>query len=421
MIAMDGYHDAPEAWAWRSAGLLICLGMALRLVWVLAIPVEPVSDSAAYLIYAQNLANHGVYGLAPDEPGAYWPVGTAAIAAVTFQVFGESFLGVVLLNLIASALIMLMAFVLGQRWFGTRTGLLACGLVAVWPNLIYFTSILSSELYFIAMVMGGLWFWEKRASFLSIVLCGLIWGLACYLRPVALLLPIAMAFAAVPFGVGPGVRRAVQAVATTAIMLAVLLPWTLRNIEVLGEPILVSTNFGPNLWMGNNPDSTGGYMDLPDWIADMSETERAQALGDAAKDYILSDPAGFVVNTLVKAVKLYDRETIGVAWNQNAIRNLGGEPALLVAKLIASGFWYALLLLSLVGLWQMAKAGVWRALFHPATLGVLYFTALHAVIVVEDRYHMPVSGFIAILAGLGVASLYGERRIGWGASRRTPP
>ena len=160
---------------------------------------------------------------------------------------------------------------------------------------------------------------------MSIVLRGLIWGLACYLRPVALLLPIAMAFAAVPFGVGPGVRRAVQAVATTAIMLAVLLPWTFRNMEVLGEPILVSTNFGPKLWMGNNPDSTGGYMDLPDWIADMSETERAQALGDAAKDRILSDPAGFVVNTLVKAVKLYDRETIGEAWNQNAIRNLGGK------------------------------------------------------------------------------------------------
>lgn len=421
MIAMDGHHDAPEAWAWRSAGLLICLGMALRLVWVLAIPVEPISDSGAYLIYAQNLANHGVYGLAPDEPGAYWPVGTAAIAAATFLVFGESFLGVVLLNLIASALIMLMAFALGQRWFGTRTGLLACGLVAIWPNLIYFTSVLSSELYFIAMVMAGLWFWGKQVSFLSIVLCGLIWGLACYLRPVALLLPIAMAFAAVPFGVGPAIRSAVQTVATMTIMLAILLPWTLRNMEVLGEPILVSTNFGPNLWMGNNPDSTGGYMDLPDWIADMSETERARALGDAAKDYILSDPAGFVLNTLVKAVKLYDRETIGVAWNQNAIRNLGGDPALLVAKLVATGFWYALLLLSVVGLWQMAKAGVWRALFHPATLGVLYFTALHAVIVVEDRYHMPVSGYIAILAGLGVASLHGERWIGWGASRRTPP
>lgn len=420
MNALNAHHDATNAKAWRSAGLLTCVGLALRLPWVLAIPVEPIADSEAYLIYAQNLINHGVYGLAPDEPGAYWPVGTSAITAVTFLVFGESFFGVVLTNMIASALIMLMAFALGQRWFGTTTGLLACGLVAVWPNLIYFTSILSSELYFIALVMAGLWFWERRESVLSIALCGLIWGLACYLRPVALLLPIAMAFAAIPFGVGAVVRRAVQATATMAIMLAVLLPWTLRNMEVLGEPVLVSTNFGPNLWMGNNPDSTGGYMELPSWIDGMSETERARALGDAAKDHILSDPAGFVLNTLVKAVKLYSRETIGVAWNQNAIERLGGERGLLVAKLIATGFWYALMLLSAVGLWHLAKAGVWRALFHPATLGVLYFTALHSVIVVEDRYHMPVSGFIAILAGLGVASLLGDRRIGWGASRGTP-
>ena len=36
---------------------------------------------------------------------------------------------------------------------------------------------------------------------------------------------------------------------------------TLRNWAVLGEPVLISTNGGFNLYMGNNPwNRWGGYM-----------------------------------------------------------------------------------------------------------------------------------------------------------------
>ena len=46
-----------------------------------------------------------------------------------------------------------------------------------------------------------------------------------------------------------------------AACLAVIAPWTMRNWEVLGEPVLISTNGGFNLYMGNNPwNRWGGYM-----------------------------------------------------------------------------------------------------------------------------------------------------------------
>ena len=384
--------------------VLILAGMVLRLAWALLIPVEPVSDALAYHVYATNLVEHGVYGLAPDEPGAYWPVGTAAAAAATYLLLGESFAGVVALNLIAGGVIMIMVFKLGLHWFGRDAAVMATALVAFWPNLIFFTSILSSELFFIMLVLLGLWLWEKRGQgWWPLLLGGLVWGLACYVRPVALLLPVALVFAALPSGAVATFHRAGRAVAVIAIMLAVLSPWTMRNYQLFGEPVLVSTNFGPNLWMGNNPDSRGEYMPLPDWVADMSETERASALGAVAREHILSDLPGFALASLVKAVRLYDRETIGVVWNEAAIERIAGTGGVQAAKLVATGYWYALLLLALWGVWRVAGLTGWRVFFHPAVLALLYFTALHAVTVVQDRYHMPVSGFVAVLAGLGLA------------------
>lgn len=392
--------------------VLIFLGMALRIGWALAIPVEPVSDALAYHIYATNLAEHGVYGLSPDQPGAYWPVGTAAIAAFTYLLLGESFAGIVALNLIAGGVIMIMVLKLSLKWFGRDAAVVATALVAFWPNLIFFTTILSSELFFIMLVLIGLWLWEKRdQGWWPLVMAGLVWGLACYVRPVALLLPVALIFAALPSGPGAVLRRVGRAAVVIMLMLAVLSPWTMRNYQLFGERVLVSTNFGPNLWMGNNPDSRGEYMPLPDWVADMSETERAAALGAIAREHIRSDIPGFVVASLVKAVRLYDRETIGVVWNEAALERRVGPTGVVAAKVVASGYWYALLVLTAFGLIRQARDISWRVLFHPALLALLYFTALHAVTVVQDRYHMPVSGFVAMLAGLGLADILRRRQM----------
>jgi 4-amino-4-deoxy-L-arabinose transferase-like glycosyltransferase len=385
--------------------LVLALGLFLRAIWALIVPVEPVSDSNAYLIYAQNLFHHGVYGLTPEEPGAYWPVGTSAIAAATFLVFGEGFGGVVAMNIAATAIIIYATYRIGVLWFGRAAAFVAAGLIAFWPNLILFTTVLSSELYFIAMVMAGLLFWERRDRALPLVACAMCWGLACYLRPVALLLPVALFASAFPHSLRSTLATMLQTSVIVAIMLMTVLPWSWRNYQVFREPVLVSTNFGPNLWMGNNPESTGGYMPLPEWVAQMSETERAKVLEDAAKSYIASDPLGFAVRTAKKAVKLFERETIGVGWNAAAIERLAGGTGLLLAKLVATGYWYGLLFLATIGLLQLARNMGWRMLFHPAVLSVAYFTGIHAIVVAEDRYHMPVSGVIALLAGVGVVKL----------------
>lgn len=400
--------------------LLIGVGVVLRIVWALIFPVEPVSDSHAYDVFARNIVEHGVYGWTPEQPGAYWPVGTSALAALTYLVVGDSYAGVVALNLLAAFFSMILVYRLGEIYFGVHAAFWSVAVMAFWPNLIMFTSILSSELFFIVFTLAGLWFWERRDDlpWSHLLLCGLAWAAACYIRPIILLVPLTLVIVALPGGLSSIVRTGLRAVGVTVIVLALVAPWSYRNHQVFGEFVLMSTNFGPNLWMGNNPESDGGYMRLPDDVRGLPETERARILGDLAKDYIREDPLGFVVRTLHKSVILHDRETIGVAWNQQAIDRILGTRGSVALKVVASGYWYLLLLGAFGGIAILMRRDPLRAIFNPPVALWAYVTALHAVIVVMDRYHMPSSPFIALLAGVTLATILAGRQT---ASRPAAP
>ena len=52
----------------------------------------------------------------------------------------------------------------------------------------------------------------------------------------------------------------------------------------------------------------------------------------------------------------------------------------------------------------LMRKGLWRMLFHPTVLLWGYFGSVHAVIVIQDRYHFPSIPLIAALAAFSLAS-----------------
>jgi hypothetical protein len=387
----------------------LVVALVLRVVWAALVPVEPVSDSLAYDVFARTLVDHGVYGWEPDEPSAYWPVGTSAIVAAAYLVLGKTYLGVVALNLLASLGMVFFVHRLGTLYFGLKVGNAAAFVVAAWPNLIFFTTVVSSELFFIAFTVSGLYFWERSRDRLvgwPILLCGACWGAALYVRPVILLLALALVVAAGVDGPRMALRATLRAGLAVLLMLAAAAPWSVRNYHLFGTPVLISTNFGPNFWMGNNPSTTGHYMELPAWVADLSETERSDALLALALDHVRDEPVAFVRRTVVKAALLHDRETIGVGWNAPAIDDAFGPRAQPWLKLAATAYWYVVLAAAVAG----AAILVLRqpaSLLHPVLVSWAYFIAIHAVIVTGDRYHMPSAPFLALLAGVAIVALRG--------------
>lgn len=388
---------SPNFLTWAFA-----VGMALRVAWAVAVPMHPISDSAAYDAFAWNIVNYGVYGWAEDQPSAYWAVGAPAMAAATYYAFGDTYWGIVATNLATSGLIMILIYHIGSIYFSRDVGAIALAMVAFWPNLIYFTSILSSELYFVALMLGGLFFWARRegSSWLNLVLAGLIWGLACYVRPVILLFPIALTIAAFSQGLHRSFQTAVKAIVAVVLIVATVSPWSMRNERVLGERFLVSSNFSANLWMGNNPDSNGGYMALPEAVKEMSESERAAYLKSEVVAYILSDPIQYLKNSSWRVWKMHDRETIGVVWNEVSLADIAGRSGTQALKMISTAYWYLIVLMASAGLAYLFRHFRFAALFHPVFGGWAYFTTVHAMIVTQDRYHMPGSPFLTLLSAV---------------------
>jgi len=392
--------------------MILCLALVLRLGWVVLIEVIPTSDPGVYDTYARNLVEHGVYGLQPDEPGAYWAVGTSAVYAAFYSVFGYGQWAVVLPNLLSSMLVIWGLWDLGRRWLGEAEGLVAAFLFAIWPMAIQFTTILASELHFMAMTVLGLMAWDRaqrvasRGFWVWSLCAALALAAATYLRPVAVLIPVILALGALLRSPRQSVAPILKAAVITALIFAAVAPWTARNERVFGEPVFMSTNFWANFWMGNHPETDGGYKEPPVEIHHLGDLERADWLKERALAYLREDPAGFVIRTGWKAAKLHSRETIGVSWNETSLKALVGGTGVTLAKLVSTGWWYLVLVAALWGIVSLARAwGVWATLLFPPVWLWGYYTGVHAVIVIGDRYHMPAIPMIALLAAFGLLSL----------------
>ena len=400
--------------------VILLLGVALRLIWMLLIPVEPVSDPGAYLIFATNIHEYGVYGFTPDEPGAYWAVGPAALYAWMFDIFGnETFLGVLVINMISSILVMICLWDLGRRWYSEEAGRIAALVFAIWPLTIQYTTVLASELHFMALVLMGLSFWDRARAqtgagaaaglgpaLLALALSALAFAAATYMRPIALLIPAALAIAALLHRPRLALPEIIKAVVVIALIFAAVSPWSARNERIYGEPVFMSTNFWANFWMGNHPGTNGEYAPLPAETDQMSDLEREAYLEGLALEYIRTEPGAFLTRTLRKALRLHQRETVGVAWNAGPIERRFGAIAPDALRLVSTGYWYLMLLGGLAGIVVSARTrGAWTTLLSPPVWLWLYFTALHAIIVVGDRYHMPAIPMIALLCGLALSQL----------------
>lgn len=399
----------------RSLAALVFAAVVLRIIWATLIPISPESDAAAYDAFARTLSKHAVFGFVPEQPLAFWPPGTSLLYAAAYWLLGTGAVAVVATNIILSAALLLVTARVCARLYGPQIAVLAVVILTLWPTLVMYTTISASEIPYLLFTMLAVdaWTLPKRSVLVRAGLAGAAIGIATLVRPSAILLPGLLAVCQLALGRRTRAELLEQAkavVVATVMALVLIAPWTIRNYQLLGSFVLVSTNGGVTLWMGNHPGTDGSFADLPEEVVALPEAERSRVLGEQAKAYIRQDPVAFARRAATKLWLLFGNESVGVGWNGGIVERFG-ETTELFLKRFTQLTWALLFSAAMLGvLCHVRRFGLVGTLFAPMVMLIAYHAAIHAVVVSQERYHIGFAAPIAVLSALGITMAWEQFR-----------
>lgn len=411
-------------------GALVALATAVRLAWVLAAAWRPRSlrDPGLYLLLSEQLADGHGYAYPGSDGGvtAYYPPGyPAALGAVQWLAGllpGEvSAFGVaVAFNLVLSVLTVVLVFELGRRLVSVPVGLIAAAVFALWPNLIVHTGLVLTEtlflFLFVLMLLLALATPEvaRAPGWWRVLAVGVLFGLVAMVRPTSLV--VAPLFLVLWWGAG-----AASAVRRTAVVgaavLALVVPWTVRNAVRMDSVVLISTNMGDNLCIGHHPGATGAYA-VPEYCYEGLESgerpafeiERQNATTDRAFDHMGDDPVVVLTKMPAKLRYTLDRDTDGLwAATDFSARPLWTPRRFEWAKWVADIYYYAVGVVGVIGgvLLLRRPDEARRRLFLLLTALVQLIPPL--LTFGDPRFKMPLYPALAIGFGVAVTALVARR------------
>jgi len=393
---------APAYWARPS--VIVGSALLLRLIWAASVPSVPVSDGVLYDAFAKSIAAGHGYAFPDGTLTEYWPVGTSAVYALLYKIFGVHAWVVPAFQALLGTATVALTWRIARQAFGSTVAALAAWLTAIWPLLIEFTTIYASEPLFIALILASLSIWISRR--LPFAVRMIAWGAciaaATYVRPTAW--PLLLVFPAIQWFCDRD-WKALAVGGALAVLTASLLfaPWSYRSMVLFDRFVLVSANGGANLWMGNNPASTGGYMELPNKTFP-TEVDRDRYYGHQAVNYILSNPVAYVKLSFKRVITTYSRETIGVVWNESGLSSKYGHASLAALKGISSAYWWIMVILGFFGIARVIHRRI-ASRTWPLLASFTYLSIVPVLTVSMDRYHVPIDPMLAIFAAYGLLTL----------------
>ena len=405
-----------RGWEHTVPLLAIFLGALLvRGLWAAVAAVDPndgrFDDSVFYYKVAVSLAQgHGYTGPWTGLPTAQWPPGYPFFLAGIYSLFGPTVAGARLANVALGAGTAALVYVLALRLFDKRTATLAGLLAAVFPGQIFFVSLVWSEVVFtFAFVLALLLIVlvvqvprQQRQWWL--VAAGLLFGAAALTRGQGLLLPIVALIAWGVFG-RDWARALAWTGVTLACMVAVILPWTIRNYLVLDSPVFISTSLGSNFYYGHTDNREEDLRDLVVEYGPLTRPGAEADIGNAGLrrglQFLVTHPAKEIRLTIEKVRDLYRDDYTGVYYLEGSQSQLVMDPRLKSSlKHLANSFYFSVVAVSALSLvlWRRDKA----ALFFPL-LVIGLWTLGSVVFFTSPRFHFPVMPVFCLLAGRAVA------------------
>lgn len=404
--------DAPF---WPAAVGLFVAALVVRLWHVWQLKQSPfgsvlLGDAAGYDAWARRIAagdwlGQGVFYQAPLYPyflgGVYAVFGPHLIAVRVVQ----SLLGAVGVVLLALA---------ARQLFGRNAGIAAGSLLAFYSPALFFDGLIQKASLDLMLTCSLLWavtLIVDRPTACRALAAGLIVGCLALTRENALVFA-PLLFAWLLFR---REQRGSDAAVFALGLALVLAPVVARNFAVSGEVHLTTSQFGPNLYIGNHQGATGTYMPLrrgrgnvrfeQDDATRMAEEAIGRPLGPGqVSSYWTSRALDWIVGHPVEWLEL-SLKKMRLAWNvveATDTEDLYSHAERSLPLRICDAFmnFGVLAPLGLFGMWLTRDR--WRELWILHAMVVVYLLSVVLFYVVA-RYRFPLAPFLVLFAGGGLA------------------
>lgn len=408
------------------------------ILWILFADGEPVSDSTWYYEKGISIALGKGYTI-DGLPTAYYPVGYPMFLGALFKIFGISILVGRIANIFLYLGILFLSYYISKSIFKSElVGKITLLILSVYPNFIFYSSILVTELLFLFLFLLGTYLLliSKNKSWILIP-AGIVLGLMCLVKPQGFVLPVILVVSLFNNNKRTFLYKLKKILLIYTFMVPILLPWVIRNYIVFDDFVFVSTNDGINLLMGNNPYATGQYhlddkvisylwdgdnvCDSPDSLVKYlpttkywsnygfkSENIANKKLRKKAFDFILNNPFEEIGLLKWKMWFNYKKGNEGLGWavgDATIISEFKKSVVLILGK-IANYFYYAIMFFSFYYIIMSAYKILIKKQkqFFPATglWIIIYFTILALIFFGGYRFNFPMMPWIVMYFGAAI-------------------
>lgn len=386
------------------------LGVALRLVWIALVPTVPANDFLEYHELAIRLADTGRFITADGAATAFRPPGYPAMLAIFYAMLGPSLWIGKLLNVALGAAISILTWRLVAEAASERAGRMAAVLVTVFPSMIGYTSLHSTEVPSTAAMLASFLLASRglailradrddkgggnaKRAFAFAAGAGVLLAVACAIRPTVALYPVALGLVAIA---RVGVRRAVPFMLVFALAMAPpFVAWGMRNARELGAFVPLSTNGGVNLYFGNNSISNGTGLEMLDPRNDATsgitdEAERNARGMELGLAYWREHPGALPGLFARKIMWLIGTDGVWTRWTMISAEPRSSEGLRRGLAALSTVMWWGLLALAMIE-WTLFRARKSSREFSEP-LGesmVVYTVVMTALLIGQERYHFP--------------------------------
>jgi hypothetical protein len=405
VLSSTPIHDVQERPAAGAASLIIGLMAAISLgLMVFALKTgAPLrySDERQYLDIAMSLRDGDGFTL-NGQPTAYRPPAWPVLLAI-FLALGVSPAYLPVVSVCAMIGAGVLAALVGVKICGNQWGALAGVAVLVYPLNIYSALTLYPQAFATLLVLT-LWLLvlgvTKDGEAGTVRRCLLYVSIGLVASLLALSVPT-LAFTGLAVVVwmifavrGDRVRAALCTITALVVPIAV---WTVRNIIVLGAPVVLSTSTGVNLLIGNNPTATGSSGVAVDIsgpqskASTMSEVHSDAYLRQTAIDWIIHHPVDSATLFFAKVANYFS------AYNAPVTVSEGGT----VQRFVAYLSWAVLVILVLVRLFLRKRLPLRRT--ERVFVGLFLANALvMAVFFTRTRFRQPLDSILLVEAAIAI-------------------